>query len=205
MLANILLNIVGTVVEIDDPLKTGGGSRHYLRARVVVNVRKPLWSGRWLKKPNAEKVWVHFKYERLQGLCYNCRVFGHEHKHCKSPRVMAANNKDLPKYGPFLTASKPRWFQGVPFGDAYKESEKFKQDEQCETQSECGSSHMPSKNDEESAGNEAMVNTATVNNEGVSVPQVDAQFPSTVVSQIPKGVTESINLPTGTRVIQKFA
>lgn len=35
----LLLNKVGTVMEVDDPIKTGAVARHFLRARVVVNVR----------------------------------------------------------------------------------------------------------------------------------------------------------------------
>lgn len=85
-----------------------------------MNVMKPLWSGSWRQKADGSKVWIQFLYERLQGLCYGCGLFGYEQKHCSVPRVMAANDKTKPKYGPFLNASKPRFFQDVHYGDAYK-------------------------------------------------------------------------------------
>lgn len=114
----ILLNKVGKLLEVDDPTKTGDLSRHFLRARVEVDVTKPLWSGRWIQKSPKEKIWIHFKYERLQRLCYNCGLFGHEQKTCKSDKVMAARNKFEPKYDPFLTITKPKPFQKPPFGDS---------------------------------------------------------------------------------------
>lgn len=80
--APFFLNKVGQVLEVDDPLRSGEVERYYLRARVAVDVLKPIWSGTWLQKPGKKRVWVHFKYERLQGICYRCGRFGHEQKNC---------------------------------------------------------------------------------------------------------------------------
>lgn len=98
-------------------MRAGSAATFFLRARVLVNVTKPIWFGCWLQRPEQERVWIYFKYERLQGLCYSCGNFGHESKHCSIPRVMAPYDKSTPKYGPFLNASKPRVFHRFPFGD----------------------------------------------------------------------------------------
>lgn len=137
----IILNRVGKVLEVEDPLKTGATSRHFVRARVAVDVQRPLWSGCWLQKPGNVRVWVHFKYERLQSICYNCGRFGHEQRHCETLRVMAADNKQLPKYGPFLSVTKPKLAQKFPSGDSYKGKGKQQQHIDNETQLEGNSSN----------------------------------------------------------------
>lgn len=43
--APLLLSQMGEVLEVDDPLILGSGFNHYLRAGVLVNVMKTLWSG----------------------------------------------------------------------------------------------------------------------------------------------------------------
>lgn len=119
--ASILLQKVAQIIEVDDPLISGNAPTFYIRARVWINVSKPIWSGCWLQRSEKERVWICFKYERLQGICYGCGMFGHEKKNCSEPAVMAAYDKKTPKYGPFLTATKPRFFHKLPFGDDHKE------------------------------------------------------------------------------------
>lgn len=115
--AEILLRKMGRVVEVDDPFKLGGGTpTHFLGARVLINIRKPIWSGCWIQKSDEIRVWANFKYERLQDLCFKCGEFGHEIKQCRKPMVMAADNKDRPKYGQFLTTYKPKVFYGSNYG-----------------------------------------------------------------------------------------
>lgn len=208
-------------------MSTGIGARHYLRARVAVNVKKPLWSGCWILKSQNERVWVHFNYERLQGLCYKCGVFGHEHKHCHNPKVMTAYDKALPKYGPFITASKPRLFQRVPFGDAYEEGSNSNQGQHSASQSDCGSNyeHVNTALNRDDAVNVCSAeNGNTTSNESLSQvhvqPSADA-IPeaihastgmvrgegvklSQVVTHNAQGVMENISLPSGNRVFRKF-
>lgn len=128
--AFILLKKVGRVVEIDDPFKLGGGApTHFIRARVAINIKKTIWSGCWIQKDDERRVWVHFKYERLQGLCFKCGEFGHEIKHCIKPLAMAAINKNMPKYGQFLTAFIPRAFQKQGEGSSSNQRQGFCHDQ----------------------------------------------------------------------------
>lgn len=47
--AELLLSKMGCVLEVDDMVKTRSLSKQFLRARVVIDVSKPLWYGRWLQ------------------------------------------------------------------------------------------------------------------------------------------------------------
>lgn len=62
---------------------------------------KPLCRGAPVRSPEGDKVWVAFKYERLQGLCFNCGLLGHEVKTYTSPLLMGSAGK---LYGEWLRA-----------------------------------------------------------------------------------------------------
>lgn len=135
------------------------------------------------------KRWVHFKYERLQGVCYNCGLFGHEPKHCSIPRVMAAYNKDLPKYGPFLTVTKPRMFRRVPFGDAYEKGASSNQDLNATSQVEYDSNKEPvntMNNEAEDTVGKMAANTNTSGD--VPAPQIEGTPTVIVQPNISTGV-----------------
>lgn len=158
--APILLNRVGKVVEVDDPFKSGSGSSHFIRAKVAVDVNKPLWSGCWIQRPGNTRKWVHFKYERLQGICFKCGSFGHDQKFCEIPSIMAADNKTLPKYGPFLYASKPKVFHGSYLNQQGRQ-----------TQNQAGtSSHPPSPNEDSDPANGQKEKHHQHNYESTSLP-----------------------------------
>lgn len=184
----ILLGKVGEILEVDDPLKTGSAAAIYLRARVMVNVTKPIWSGCWLQRSEQEKVWIFFKYERLQGLCYSCGVFGHESKHCSMPRVMAAYDKSTPKFGPFLNASKPRVFHRFPYGEAFSEG--------SQPQPACTPEHNPgegSSHDSNAEGEETLNTMRNVN----QMQRYDEQ-------QTRNEELQSIPTPNSSRVTSRF-
>ncbi|KAF7812948.1 TMV resistance protein N-like [Senna tora] len=78
--------LVGQVEEYEIPVEDGKIARAFLRARVVVDISKPLLDGLWIPKPNRGKLWVKLKYERLQQFCFNCGIIGHDQKHCEIDR-----------------------------------------------------------------------------------------------------------------------
>lgn len=47
---------------------------------------KPIRRGTLVFSPKGDKVWVAFQYERLQGLCFQCGMLGHEAKTCTIPK-----------------------------------------------------------------------------------------------------------------------
>ncbi|XP_028782868.1 uncharacterized protein LOC114738970 [Neltuma alba] len=78
----ILGSMVGNVVMIEDPRRGNLLTRSFLRARVVVDLRKPLITGIWTPRPDMDPVWIKIKYERLQQFCFWCGRIGHDQKHC---------------------------------------------------------------------------------------------------------------------------
>ncbi|KAL0383616.1 UNVERIFIED_CONTAM: hypothetical protein Scaly_0648900 [Sesamum calycinum] len=56
--------------------------RRFLRLRVVVDVRKPILTGFWLKRCGLPNVWVDFKYEKLGVFCYKCGRIGKNFRSC---------------------------------------------------------------------------------------------------------------------------
>lgn len=81
--AERLFGRMGKIVEVEDPMTVGLPLRHFLRARVEIDVSKPIWAGRWLQLPSMERIWIQFRYQRLQGLCFQCGMLGHDHRKCK--------------------------------------------------------------------------------------------------------------------------
>lgn len=53
-------------------------------------------------------LFVLYKYERLQYLCFNCGIMGHEQKSCKIPKVMATFCSSTPKYDHHLSVPTPK-------------------------------------------------------------------------------------------------
>lgn len=78
----------------------------YMRIRVVVDVSKPLLTGKKLCLGGREPIWIRFSYERLPNYCYLCEKIGHQYKDCvicEQTEVV----EDLMKlpYGPWLQAT----------------------------------------------------------------------------------------------------
>lgn len=95
--ATILKN-VGTVTEIEESIVDGRILKTFIRAKVQVDVTKPLPTGCWVPRKDLPKIWVIYMYERLQGLCFNCGILGHDQRTCKTPRAMSAYCNSIPKY-----------------------------------------------------------------------------------------------------------
>ncbi|KAI9081399.1 hypothetical protein K1719_036662 [Acacia pycnantha] len=77
---------VGEVMLAEDPFYNGRYLRKFLRARIVLDLRKPLSYGFWLPRPDSRKIWLSVRYEKLQSFCYNCGKLGHDNRNCNSER-----------------------------------------------------------------------------------------------------------------------
>lgn len=73
-------------MEIEDPIVEGKVFRPFIRARMEIDIQYPLSTGCWFPRKKFPRVWVFVKYKRLQDLCYNCGIIGHEQKICKRTR-----------------------------------------------------------------------------------------------------------------------
>lgn len=91
---------IGNVLEVDCKAITSDQAR-FLRVRVEVPLSKPLRRGAPILSPDGDTVWVAFQYERLQGLCFNCGILGHELKTCTRPISMVGEER---QYGEWLRA-----------------------------------------------------------------------------------------------------
>lgn len=81
---------MGVVIEIEDPWVNGKLIRTFVHAIVVINILNPLSTGCWVPRQNLLRIWVWIKYERLQDLCFNCGIMGHEQKNCKKEKVVSS-------------------------------------------------------------------------------------------------------------------
>lgn len=55
----------------------------FMRARVLMDISKPLSQGRKITLDNGEVGWVSFKLERLPNICYWCGCLTHSDKECE--------------------------------------------------------------------------------------------------------------------------
>ena len=59
--------------DIDCPFK-----RNFVWVRVELDISKPLMRGFALKREGLPSIWIHFMYERVNGVCCSCGIVGHE-------------------------------------------------------------------------------------------------------------------------------
>ncbi|KAI9111818.1 hypothetical protein K1719_017508 [Acacia pycnantha] len=94
---------VREVMMAEDPYYDDRYLRSFLRARIVVDLRKPLAYGFWLDRPEGGKVWISIRYEKLQSLCYKCGKIGHDNRGCNSDTLMSIFCPNEPRFGAWLT------------------------------------------------------------------------------------------------------
>ena len=104
------MGLIGQVVAMDVD-KDGKASGAFLRARVAMEIDKPLRRGVLLRmSKNEEPRWFHIQYEKLPYFCYGCGVIGHSKVECQNPVARDEHGK-LP-YDTQLRApeeKKKRW------------------------------------------------------------------------------------------------
>ncbi|KAI9079292.1 hypothetical protein K1719_038777 [Acacia pycnantha] len=104
---------VGEVVLAEDPQYNGRYLRNFLRARVVLDLKKTLAYGFWLPKPDGSSTWILIQYEKLPIFCYHCGKVSHDNRTCKSEKLMSRANVKEPRYGPWLSTNVCRSWEEV--------------------------------------------------------------------------------------------
>lgn len=77
------------------------------------NVNNPLPTGCWVLRRDLPKLWVFFRYEKLQDLCYNCGILGHGQKDCRGEKMMSVLNSEEPRYGPRLAVQPAKSLEEI--------------------------------------------------------------------------------------------
>ncbi|KAK3129161.1 hypothetical protein QOZ80_6BG0472640 [Eleusine coracana subsp. coracana] len=112
--------LIGDLVKMDVDAH-GKASGPYLRARVAVEINKPLRRGVMLQSAqNAVPEWYDIQYEKLPFYCFSCGLMGHLDSECKNPQPRDAEGK-LPYEKKKLRAPDDRR-KPMSFGQAASES-----------------------------------------------------------------------------------
>lgn len=114
------MELVGEVVKMDVD-DNGKASGPYLRARIRVEISKPLRRGIMLKPSMTGKAeWFDIQYEKLPFYYFSCGIMGHTEVECDSPTTRNALGK-LP-YDVKLRAPEERRRRIQSFAQAAEES-----------------------------------------------------------------------------------
>ncbi|KAJ1408612.1 Zinc finger, CCHC-type [Sesbania bispinosa] len=100
-------------MAVENPYVQGQLVRSFIRARVKINVKNPLVIGCWVPRKDLPRLWIQFRYEKLQGFCYRCGIIGHNNKKCKKDQAMASFDSSRPKYGPTLGVPPARSISSI--------------------------------------------------------------------------------------------
>jgi hypothetical protein len=112
--------LIGVVVRMDVD-GDGEASGPYLRARVSVEVDKPLRRGVMLKLDKTSKPeWFEIQFEKLPFYCFSCGIMGHTEIECPTPAPRNALGKH--PYNVLLWAPEERKKKMLSFGQAAEES-----------------------------------------------------------------------------------
>lgn len=77
------LSIGETIGQVSRPKDDGemkGGN--FMRARVEVDITKPLCKGKKISWDQSGESWAAFMYKRLPNTCYWCGLLSHDDKDC---------------------------------------------------------------------------------------------------------------------------
>ncbi|KAM7498831.1 hypothetical protein LguiA_023245 [Lonicera macranthoides] len=78
-----IAELAGRVVDIEPLTPETVMNCHYVRVKILVDVRKPLKRGFKLLREGDQYIWISFQYERLSNFCYLCGSLGHEKEGCR--------------------------------------------------------------------------------------------------------------------------
>jgi hypothetical protein len=114
-------------VEMVDTDEEGAAWGEFLRARIKVDLTKPLLRGRRLKV-QGKSIWARFQYEQLPRFCFVCGVIKHGKGGCLK-RMTSKMKIGEPEYGPWLRAPSPtRRFRNI-FSSGSGRSSPYQQDQ----------------------------------------------------------------------------
>lgn len=114
------MSLLGQVVRMDVD-KDGKASSAFLRARVAIEVDKPLRRGVLLCMSKAEEPrWFAVQYEKLPFYCFACGVMGHSEVECHHP--VHRNDEGKLPYDVQLRAPEERKRRIQSFGGAAADS-----------------------------------------------------------------------------------
>ncbi|MED6195471.1 hypothetical protein PIB30_038159 [Stylosanthes scabra] len=106
--AKVLGRQFGADADTKDPVVNNLLYRSYLRSKTLMDITRPLPTDIWLTRSNLPKVWISFKYERIQdSYCLKCGIIGHNKKECNKPVAATVWNPLKPRYLPGLGVSRP--------------------------------------------------------------------------------------------------
>lgn len=114
---------IGEVEVVEDPFVGYKLARGFMRARVCVDITKPLITGFWIPRKGMPNTWAWIYYEKLQDFCYKCGRLGHGRKDCEEPEAVALWNPDRPRYGPKLGVPPLKELNSVVVGMSYNQGE----------------------------------------------------------------------------------
>jgi hypothetical protein len=114
------MGLIGNMKKMDVD-SDGKASGPFLRARVAIEIAKPVRRGVLLKtrKDSAPK-WFDIEYEKLPFYFSSCGIMGHSHLECDKPLIRNAEGK-LP-YDVKLRVSEPRKKKLQSFSEAAAET-----------------------------------------------------------------------------------
>jgi hypothetical protein len=92
-------------VEMIDTDEEGVGWGEFLRARIKLDITKPLLRGRRMKL-GGNSIWARFQYEQLPYFCFECGVIKHGKGGCPK-RTTSKVRRGEPEYGPWLRVPSP--------------------------------------------------------------------------------------------------
>lgn len=122
----------------EDPLVDGLLPHNYLRVRLYLDITNPIPTGCWITRRDLPKTWIFFRFEKLQDLCYKCRVFGHNQWACSKERVVSALDNKHSKYGPHLSVppAKPLSFIAANYRKWYRDGPRYQRAERSSSMEE---------------------------------------------------------------------
>lgn len=115
-----VMSLLGPVVKMDVDVD-GKASGAFLRARVAMEISKPVRRGVLLRMNRTEEPrWFQARYEKLPYYCFACGIIGHSELECSNPAICDESGK-LP-YDVQLRAPEDRKKRVQSFGGAAAES-----------------------------------------------------------------------------------